>query len=405
MKLDDAINLDDLRRMARRRLPKVAFDYIDGGVEDEACRARNIAAFQDIRLMPRGLVDVSRRAQATTVFGQRFASPFGIAPTGAAGLFRRDADRILGEAAAEADIPFIMSGGSSVSMEAMAGVAPDNAWFQLYAARDTAIADDMVRRVADTGLKVLVVTIDVPFHARREHDIRNNFAKLIGNWWQPALHLPPRLLLEALTHPGWILDYIRQGGMPMNEVWRPYAPAGASAAGVMSLAASQMPTPSQSWSDIERYRRLFPGKLVIKGVLRPADAVRAAESGCDGVIVSNHGGRQFDRAPASIEALPGVVAAAGDRLTVMLDSGVRRGSDVLTALCLGARLVFLGRPMLFGAVAGATPGVLKAIDIVRTEIDLAMAQLGCTDVEQLGDDFLPAGARDHRIERPRAVCA
>lgn len=390
MRLEEAVNLDDLRLAARRRLPKIAYDFIEGGAEDEHCLDRNVEVFRKHRILPRYLVDVSIRDQAVRLFGRDHASGFGIAPTGGADLFRRGNDRTLAEAAAAAGIPFVMAGGGGLSIEQLAAAAPGNAWFQMYAARDPAIADDMARRVADAGIDVLVLTVDVPALSKRERNVRNRFHKITGGRWQAAASLSLPLLLEALRHPRWIAEYIRHGGMPMPEAWRPYAPAGASSAEVVGFTAQQMSNPGQSWSDLERIRRLFPGRLVLKGILHPDDAVRAADLGCDGVIVSNHGGRQLDGAPASLDALPAIAAAVGERLTVMLDSGVRRGIDVVIARCLGAKFVFLGRPMLYAATAGGGEGVAKAIDIMRSEIDIALAQIGCARLEAVGKEFLVA---------------
>jgi L-lactate dehydrogenase (cytochrome)/(S)-mandelate dehydrogenase len=388
MRLDDAINIEDLHRMAKRRLPKIAFDFIEGGLEDERGLERNTSAFHKHQLLPRYLVDVSVRDQSAAVFGHTYASPFGISPTGGAGLFRRGADLMLAEAAAKANIPYIMSGASNDSMEAAARIAPNNAWYQLYAARETRIREDMIRRAADAGLGALVLTVDVPVGSKRERNIRNGFANVRGGLLQ-ALSLKPSILAEALTHPGWIVEYLRHGGgTPMLQNWQPYATSGADAEAVYNFSRSLMPFDAQTWRDLENYWRLFPRALVVKGVMSPADALRAAEIGCDGIIVSNHGGRQLDQAPASLDVLPAINEAVGDRLTVMLDSGVRRGADILIALCLGAKFVFMGRPTLYGAAAAGIPGVNKAVSILRGEIDLVMGQIGCPSLDQLGPDFL-----------------
>ncbi len=388
MPVTDAVNIEDLHRLAKRRLPKIAFDFIEGGVEDERGLARNAAAFAKHNLMPRYLVDVSVRDQSQTIFGRRFGSPFGISPTGTAGLFRRGADMMLAEAAADANIPYIMSGASNDSIETAARVAPKNTWYQLYAARDGQISEDMIRRVRDAGLDALVLTVDVPVRPRRERNIRNGFANIRGTWLKAALSLKPAILAESILHPGWVIEYVRHGGTPNLENWAPYALAGASIDDVVDLVGANTPAHAQTWKDLEKYRRLFPRNLIVKGIMSPADAVRAAELGCDGIIVSNHGGRQLDQAPAPLDVLPAVKAAVGDRMAVMLDSGVRRGADILIALCLGAEFVFFGRPTLYGAAAGGLPGVKHAIDIFRTEIDLVMGQIGCPSLDQLGPDFL-----------------
>ena len=250
MSLDSAVNIEDLHRLAKRRLPKIAFDFIEGGVEDERGLSRNEAAFAKHRLLPRYLVDVSTRDQSQTIFGKKFNSPFGISPTGTAGLFRRGADMMLAEAAAEANIPYIMSGASNDSIETAARVAPKNAWYQLYAARDGQISEDMIRRVGDAGLDALVLTVDVPVRPRRERNIRNGFANIRGAWLKAALSLKPAILMESLTHPGWIVEYVRHGGTPNLENWSPYARAGAGIDDVVDWSAPtrrRMPRPGRIW--------------------------------------------------------------------------------------------------------------------------------------------------------------
>jgi L-lactate dehydrogenase (cytochrome)/(S)-mandelate dehydrogenase len=388
MKLDQVVNIEDLHQMAKRRLPKIAFDYIEGGIEDERGLERNTSAFSKHRLLPRYLVDVSVRDQSQTIFGQKFSSPFGISPTGGTTLFRNHADLMLAEAARDANIPYIMSGGSSETIEACAKIAPKNHWYQLYAARKPEINADMIRRAADAGLGALVLTVDTPVGGKRERNIRNGFGKIRGGLFQ-ALSLKPAILMEAMTHPGWIVEYLKRGGgTPMLGNWQPYAPPGADAEEVYKFASSVRPFNAQTWRDLETYRKLFPRALVVKGIMSPADALRAVEVGCDGIQVSNHGGRQLDQAPASLDVLPAIKAAVGDRAAILLDGGVRRGADILIALCLGADFVVMGRPTLYGAAAGGLPGVKKAVEIFRNEIDLVMGQIGCPSLDQLGPDFL-----------------
>jgi len=390
MNLDRAINIEDLHRMAKRKLPKIMFDYIEGGVEDERGLARNTAAFHKHHLLPRYLVDVSKRDQTQTLFGRKYNSPFGISPTGGVALYqRRGGELLLAEAARDANIPYIMSGGSNYSMEEAARIAPDNTWFQMYAAKDPDVTDALVGRARDNGLGALVLTVDVPVHPKRERNYRSGFANVrSGGVIEAVQKLKPSIIVEALTHPQWVIDYVRHGGAPILGNWAPHANNGASTADVIRFGRTQTPASAQTWRDLERYRRLFPRPLVVKGILNPADALRAAEIGVEGIIVSNHGGRQLDQAPASLDVLPAIKAAVGDRLTVMLDSGVRRGADILIALCLGAQFVFFGRPTLYGAIVGGLPGVKKAISIFRDEIDLVMGQIGCPSLDQIGPDFL-----------------
>jgi (S)-mandelate dehydrogenase len=374
-----AINIDDLRKMAKRRLPRIAYDFIEGGVEDELGIARNEASFDRERLVPRYLVDVSKRDQSCDLFDRKYASPFGVSATGLAALFRPGADLMLAEAAAAANIPFMMSGMSTASIEAAAKVAPSHSWYQLYVARDREITLDLIRRVREAGFGTLVLTVDVPVSSKRERNLRNGFA------------LPPKLtaasMLDALTHPGWIAGYLRHG-MPRFENWAPYARANSTTAQINAFAAKQAPASSVTWKDLEEFRQLWPRHLVIKGILHRDDAIRAAEIGVDGIIVSNHGGRQLDQAPAPLEVLPGIREAVGDKVTLIVDGGVRRGADIIMALCHGARFVMVGRATLYGAAAGGVEGVRKAISILREEIDLVLGQIGCPNVAELDQSFL-----------------
>jgi len=391
MNVSDAINFEDLRLMAKRYLPKIAFDYIEGGVDDEDGLDVNQAAFRRHRLIPRYMVDVSTRSQTTHLFGRDYASPFGIAPTGLAGLFRPGADLMLAEAAKAADIPFVLSCAGTATIEDVGKATPDNGWYQLYAARDRAISEDMIRRAHDAGLSTLVVTVDVPVHPKRERNKRNGFDRPLKITWKTRL--------DAMRRPHWLASYLKNG-MPVLSNWSAYADDGATADQVADLAVGQTPSPL-SWKDIENFRRLWPGNLVLKGIMHPDDATRAAELGVDGVMVSNHGARQLDRAPSPLDVLPAIKAAVGDRMTVMLDSGIRRGSDVLIALCLGAEFVFLGRPTLYGATVGGTAGAAHAIDLLRGEIDVVMGQAGLPDLRQLGPDCLHQDHPDDRRNERR----
>jgi (S)-mandelate dehydrogenase len=388
MNYNNAINIEDLHQIAKRKLPKIIFDFIEGGLEDERGLSRNEAAFHKHRLLPRYLVDVSKRDQTRSLFGRTYNSPFGISPTGGNGLYRRGADLMLAATAAEANIPYIQSGASNASMEEAMKIAPNNTWYQLYASKNPDLSDALIGRARDSGVGALVLTVDVPIGSKRERNIRNGFATMRKGGVLEAFKLKPSILLEALTHPGWCLEYLRHGGAPTLANWAPHAPPGSSVSEVIEFGRSQTPASAQTWRDLERYRKLFPRPIVVKGIMHPADALRAVEIGADGILVSNHGGRQLDQAPASLDVLPAIKAAVGDKARVLLDSGVRRGADILIALCLGADFVFFGRPTLYGAVAGGLPGVKKAVGILRNEIDLVMAQIGCPSLDELGPDFL-----------------
>ena len=378
MDYNDAINLDDLRKLAKKRLPKVIYDFIEGGVDDEAGLVRNEDAFARRPLVPRYLVDVTSIDQTAQLFGRTYSSPFGIAPTGGISNYRWGGDLMLAKAARDANIPFIMSGAATASMEDMAKIAPDHGWYQIYVAKDKAISEDMIRRAADLGLSTLVVTVDVPVGSNRERNRRNGFGR--------PLRLSLASKLDALRRPYWFKDYMRNG-IARTANWEPYVGKKVDAEELGEFVSSQI-RGGLTWSDIERFRKLWPRNLVLKGIMRPDDAMRAAEVGVDGLMVSNHGARQLDRAPSPLDVLPAIDAAVGDRMTLMLDGGVRRGSDVLTALCLGAKFVFLGRPTLYGLVAGGEAGATKAVKILGREIELTMAQIGCPTLSQLGPEFV-----------------
>ena len=386
MSIDRAVNLDDIRLLAKRYLPKIAFDFIEGGVDDELCLRRNREAFERYSILPRYLVDVSSRDQTTTVLGKKYSHPFGISPMGLAGLFRPNADLMLAEAAAAANIPYLMSSASNNSIEAAAKVAPHNTWFQIYGARTDDITIDLVRRAIDLGLSTLVVTVDVPVNSNRERNKRNGFTR--------PLRMRPAILVEALRHPAWLYRYFRAGGIPVMQNWQPYAPHGADANAVNDLYGTMTPAPSVSWATIERIRAMWPGTLALKGILHPDDAVRAVDMGADAIIVSNHGGRQLDVAPAPLEMLPSIRDAVGGRAELIYDSGIRRGSDVLIAMCLGVRMVLFGRPPLYGAAAAGTRGVTRVLDILSKEIDTLLTQIGCARLDLLGPHMLLERGRE-----------
>jgi L-lactate dehydrogenase (cytochrome)/(S)-mandelate dehydrogenase len=374
------LSINDLRTLARRRLPKIVFDVIESGVEDERGLERNLRAFALRQFLPRYLVDVSHPQQQVTLLGRTYKSAFGIAPTGFAGLFRPGADAMLARAALAADIPFILSGASVERLETIGRVAPENAWYHLYPARDPAITADLLARARQAGFSCLVMTVDNPVYPNRERDTRNGFGK---PWWQ----LGPHLLAEALTHPGWLFNYVKDGGMPALQNWAPYAGDGANGLDIARFFRSQSPS-VQTWNQLERLRDQWPGKLVIKGIQHPADATRAADLGVDGIIVSNHGGKSCDGLPSPLDVLPGVVAAVGERLDVMYDSGIRRGADIVMAGCLGATFCFVGRATLYGVAALGQPGVERAIAILRKEIETTLALIGCPSFADLTPAFL-----------------
>lgn len=390
MRVGNAVNIDDLRIAAKRRLPKLAFDFIEGGVEGEVGLSRNELAFRRYRLMPRYLVDISKRSQQQTIFGRTWASPVGICPTGMAGLWRPGTDRLLAIAAAKADVPSLMSCASNYAIEKAVGDAPRNMWFQIYCGRERRYTDEFLQRCAGLGIETVVITVDVPVNGKRERNLRNGFSR--------PLRLTGRNLADVLRHPGWLWNFKRAGGIPPMENWVPFLQSGDALDKSTDLYSTQTPAGDQTWRDLDHIRRQWSGNLVLKGILDPEDARRAQQAGVNGIIVSNHGGRQLDYAPAALEALPAVRAAVGPEMTVMLDSGVRRGADILIALALGASFCFIGRAALYGAAAFGQEGVHKALEILRKEIDLNMAQIGISSLDQLGPDRLRREG-PHGLER------
>jgi L-lactate dehydrogenase (cytochrome)/(S)-mandelate dehydrogenase len=372
MRIMDAINTEDIADLARRYLPRIAFDFIDGGVDGEDGLARNRGAFQRYGLVPRYLIDVERRTQTTTLFGRAYASPFGISPMSISGFFRPGADLMMARAAAGCDVPYIMSSASCSSLEAAVAEAPKNTWFQVYGTRNPAITADLVARATRLDVPVLVVTVDTPVIGKRERNIRNGFRR--------PMKMTPGVILQGMSRPLWTYRYLKARGIPLMENWAPYAPPGANAGTVADLYGSQTPAPGQTWDLLRTVRKLWAGPLVVKGILHHKDAQMCVELGANGILVSNHGGRQLDAAPAPIDVLSLIADAIGHKAELLVDSGFRRGSDIAKALCLGAKAAFIGRPIMLGAAAAGERGVRKVLDIYRQELDLLMGQMGWTDV-------------------------
>ncbi|MCB9993487.1 MAG: alpha-hydroxy-acid oxidizing protein [Hyphomicrobiaceae bacterium] len=379
MTLDAVQNIEDLRRHCKRRLPKVLFELIESGVEDELSIERNLTAFDAYQILPRYLTDISGRKQSVELFGRTYASPFGLAPTGFAGLMRKDIDLDLAGAAEAGGLPFILSGASIASVERIRPVAKANLWCHLYPAKDGTVIEKQLERYAAACADVLVVTVDNPVFPKRDRDTRNGFSL--------PLRLPLPIMLEALTHPGWLFDYFRAGGMPMMESWRDYAPKGSNAGAVAGYFRQQSPS-DQTWESLNTIRKLWPGKFVVKGIQHPEDAHRCAEEGVDGIIVSNHGGKAFDPLPSPLTVLPHVKARVAGRLAVMFDGGIRRGWHMLVARALGADFMFVARPTLYGAAAFGRAGAEKAIQILKKEIDISLAMTGLNDFADMGPQHL-----------------
>jgi isopentenyl diphosphate isomerase/L-lactate dehydrogenase-like FMN-dependent dehydrogenase len=378
--LGRAFSNEDLRRMARRRLPRLVFEFIDGGAGDETTLRENCRAFEDWMLMPRVGVDVSRRSLATEILGRPSSMPLILAPTGLAGLYWPRGEILALRAAREAGIPFCLSTNSIASIEDVARAEPDSErWFQLYMLKDRALLDDMIDRAWNAGYRVLCLTVDLPIQGRRERDLRNGF----------TLPLRPR--------PGTVYDVARRPQW-LYGLWRNPVTFGnfrSAGEGVTSIAqhVATLFDPAATWTDFGRVRERWKGQFVVKGVLHPDDARKAVELGAAAVIVSNHGGRQLDQVPAACVALPGVVHAVGGRAEVILDGGVRRGTDILKAIALGASSCMIGRPFLWGLAAGGQAGVARALRIFRDELDNAMALLGVPTLADVSSDHVRPRSR------------
>jgi isopentenyl diphosphate isomerase/L-lactate dehydrogenase-like FMN-dependent dehydrogenase len=379
--VDQAQNIFDLRDMAKARLPKWLFEFVDRGTEDEFALRNNREAFERIRFRPRMLVDVSGRTLDTTLFGKEHKMPIGIAPTGAAGMMWYQGELELARAAKEAGIPFSLATGSITSMEKIREEVGGTLWMQLYMWADRSLSHQLVRRASAAGFEALLVTVDGMVAGNREYNRRNGFSV--------PFKYNSRNTTDVLMHPRWMFGtlgrYIVNGGMP-ERVNFPDELKGkvTSEYGGNKLTRSD----SLNWEDLKALRDIWPGKLLVKGLLHPDDASRSLEYGADGVIVSNHGGRNCDAAPAPIEVLPQIVKAVGDRTTIIFDSGVRRGSDVIKALALGADFVLIGRSTLYGTAAAGYAGAKRALDIYRGEISRGLAQLACNRVSEIGPQHI-----------------
>jgi len=364
--------LDDFEDAARRYIPRPIFGYVTGGAETNASRRANRAVWDEIAFVPKSLVDTTGRAQKTTLFGRTYDAPFGIAPMGGTAMAAYEGDLVLARAAAAANVPMILSGASLTTLERVREAGP-TAWFQAYLPGDPERINELVDRVARAGYDTFVLTVDVQVAANRENNVRSGFTTPL----RPSL----RLAWDGLIRPRWLFGMffrtLLTHGMPHFENMGPRVPLLTATGRRDSGRRDRL-----AWPHLELIRRRWKGRLVVKGILDPEDAYIARESGVDGVIVSNHGGRQLDGAVAPLRVLPAIAARAGG-MTVMMDSGVRRGTDVLKALALGAQFVFLGRPFLYAAAVAGEPGVAHAIGLLRDEVDRDMALLGIATLEQM----------------------
>ncbi len=376
-RLRGILALQDLEEPARRYLPRPIYGYVSGGAETNASLRENRAAYEDFAFVPRALVDVSVRSTRTTLFGRGYDAPFGFAPMGGTSMVAYQGDVVLARTAAEQNIPMIMSGASLTRLEDVRA-AGRTAWFQAYLPGDTARIQALVERCLAAGFDTLVLTIDVPVNANRENNVRSGFHK--------PLRPTPRLAWDCVSHPRWftgmLMRTVLKHGMPHFENMGERVPL------ITSKAERDRGNRDQlSWKHVELMRSLWPGKLVLKGVLSREVARTARANGVDGIIVSNHGGRQLDHSAAPLRVLPGIKAEAGD-MTVMMDGGIRRGTDVLKALALGAQFVFVGRPVLYATAIGGAVGLRHAVKLLRDEVSRDMALLGITSLGQMTPSLL-----------------
>jgi (S)-mandelate dehydrogenase len=369
------LSVADFRDEARRSLPKFVFDFIDGGSEDEICLVRNLKDLRSVTLIPRHLRNTQAVDCSVSVFGQRWAVPVGIAPLGLTGLVRPHGDLMLARAATEIGVPFVLSTASNTSLERVREAFPKCIlWQQLYVMSDRSMAEQLIHRAKKAGIDALVLTIDVPVSGLRQRDLRNHFAA--------PFKLTPRIVAGSLRHPRWLYRMLRDG-LPTfaNLALEPHNQGGAGTKAAM--LAREMDR-GLTWENIPWLRKLWNGPLLIKGVLHPEDAKLAMRYGIDGLIVSNHGGRQLDAAPSSIAALPRIAEAVASKIPILVDSGFRNGTDVVRALATGAQAVLIGRAPLFGLASGGVDGIRAILKIFEEDIERNMILLGAANVSQIG---------------------
>jgi isopentenyl diphosphate isomerase/L-lactate dehydrogenase-like FMN-dependent dehydrogenase len=376
-----AYNIFDLRALALKRVPKGLFEFVDRGTEDEVSLRNNRAVFDRIRFRPRTMVDVSKRNPAATIFGVEHKMPLVIAPTGTAGLMWFEGELALARAAKAAGIPFTLATASMTALERIADEAGGELWFQLYLWPERRMSHELVERAKAAGYKALVVTVDGASAGNREYNLRNGFTI--------PFTYSPRAVFDVLRHPRWLattmLRYLLTTGMP---VYRNYPAEARAKLTAGPMGRTSLRTDSLNWGDLDALRKIWPHKLIVKGMLDPADAATAVDHGADDIDVSNHGGRNLDGIVSPIEVLPEIVDRIGKRATIFVDSGFRRGSDVVKAIALGADAVMVGRSTLYGVAAGGFEGAARALEIYYEEIRRVMALLGCSTLAELGPQYL-----------------
>ena len=383
--------IEDLRALARRKVPKAFFEYADGGSYNEETLRANRAELEPIKLRQRVMVDVSERSLATTIVGQKVSAPFALAPIGLCGMQYGDGEILSAQAAEEAELPFILSTMSINSIEQVAEATTKPFWFQLYVIRDRGFSKDILSRAAKAGCSALVLTVDLQVLGQRHRDIRN------------GMTVPPQIriknIIDMATKPEWVFSILKGKSKTFGNL----AGHVKGMDDVTSLAqwTNHQFDPALNWKDVDWIKKIWPGKLIIKGILDVEDAKTAVKLGADAIVVSNHGGRQVDGAIATMDALPGIVEAVAGRVPIVLDSGIRSGADIFRALALGAHACLIGRAYIYGLGAGGKAGVAKAIDILKKELSVAMALTGTTRVSDIGPQVIVGGERKKPTRKRR----
>jgi len=382
------VNIADLRRLAERRLPRVVFDYIDGGAESEITLRENCRVFDQVTFRPRGAVAAPKTDLQTTVLGTTLALPFLLAPVGSTRMFYPRGEAVAAKAGGEAGTAYVLSTLSGCKLEEVKAATTGPCWYQVYLVGGREVTRAAIERARAAGFSALVVTIDTPVAGLRERDVRNGTKELVSR--RPWTMLP--FVWQFLARPRWLAGFLFDGGlMRFPNVVRPDGPMAYADVGA-ALEQSVV-----SWPDLEWIREAWNGPVVVKGVLTAEDARRAVDAGVEAVVVSNHGGRQLDGVAATLRALPEVVSAVRGRAEVLMDGGIRRGSDIVKALCLGARAVLVGRAYAYGLGAGGGAGVSRAIEILRSDLARTLKLLGCASIAELGPSYVEVPA-DWRVD-------
>lgn len=366
-------SIEDARQLAQRRLPRMIFEYLEGGAEDESTLRSNLTAFDNVTFCPRVLVDVSKRDQTTTVLGEHVNLPVLLAPAGLIRLISREGELAVARAAGRAGTVFMVSTASSYSLEEIAAAATGPLWFQLYLWRGQDVTRSLVERAHQAGYRVLCIAVDVPITGKRLRDLRN------------GMTVPPRIgvrnLLNTAGKLSWVRDYLFGGKITFSNLLG--IAEGDDMVSMWTYVNNELINPAANWSDFAWLREMWKGPLVVKGIVTVEDTLRAIDYGADGIVVSNHGGRQLDGLPSTLEVLPEIVRAVGGRAEVFLDGGVRYGTDVVKAIALGARACLIGRPYLWGLAAGGEAGVARVLEIFEEEIDRTLALIGRSKVDKV----------------------